>query len=172
MARVPRPWTGTMMKRAGLTTSAALVRVAGRHRLALAALPACLLMACATTGDVQAQDVGTGPTATSSAEVPASYPGPLHGHWMPKDVACPSPIDYDSDVLIVIDKERLAHYEDGNKPVRVRQVAAVPQVWVVESLLNVAGEGYDTPVTEVFVLSGTGLTIVGDEQVETYRKCD
>lgn len=87
-------------------------------------------------------------------------------------MACPSPINYDSDSLIAIDQDRLAHYEDGNKPIRVRQISTKPQAWAIESLLNVAGDGYDTPVTEVFVLGGGDLAIAGKDAVGTYRKCD
>lgn len=127
-------------------------------------------MACAT-GAARPQVAQEAPAASAST-AGTEYPEPLHGHWMPKDMACPSPINYDSDSLIVIDQGQLAHYEDGNKPVRVRQISNEPKGWVIESLLNVSGDGYDTPVTEIFVLGGGGLTIVGKDDVGTYRKCD
>src|SRR3546814_10350412 len=71
---------------------------------------------------------------------------------MPEDMACTSPINYDSDSLVVIDKDRLGHYEDANKPMEVRQISSEPQAWSIQSLLNVGGDGYDTPISEIFVL--------------------
>lgn len=159
-----------MENRISAIASPALVRAMSLHRLLLLIAAACLLMACGTTGVARAQI--TEPTAGTSTEVGVEYPEPLRGHWMPKDMACPVPINYDSDSLIVIDQGRLAHYEDGNKPVRVREISDEPQAWVIESLLNLAGDGYDIPVTEIFVLGGGGLTIAGKDEVGIYRKCD
>lgn len=140
---------------------------AGSHRLLLLLAAACLFVACGTTDAAR-----EGPVATPPVEAVAEYPEPLHGHWMPVSMACPSPVNYDSDSLIVIDKNRLAQYEDGNKVVRVRQISTQPRAWAIDSLLNIAGDGYDTPVTEVFVLGGSDLAIVGRDGVDTYRKCN
>lgn len=132
---------------------------ARRQRAALLVAATCVLLASAMTG-------------AAASDAASVYPEQLHGHWMPRDMGCPSPINYDSDALVVIDRDRLAHYEDANKPMKVRQVADAPQAWVIDSLLNVSGDGYDIPVTEVFVLAGSALTIVGTDIVDTYRKCE
>ena len=134
------------------------IRTYGAWRFRHVLVATCLLAACASTGATPADGL-------------ASYPAPLHGHWMPEDMQCP-PINYDSDSLTVIDAAGLGQYEHANKPVKVRQVAVEPQAWVIDSLLNISGDGYDVPVTEIFVLGGPGLTIVGSERVATLRKCD
>src|SRR3546814_676214 len=89
-----------------------------------------------------------------------------------KDMACTSPIKYDSDSLVVIDKDRLGHYEDANKTMEVRQSSSEPQAWSIQSLLNVGGDGYDTPISEIFVLGGRKLGIAGTDGVRVYQKCD
>lgn len=134
-------------------------RTSGVCRLHHVLAATCLLAACANSGATAADDVAT-------------YPDPLHGHWMPRDLECPVPINYDSDSLVVIDANGLGQYEDANKPVNVRQVAVEPRAWVIESLLNISGDGYDIPVTEMFVFGGRTLTIVGEDKVATLRKCD
>ena len=87
-------------------------------------------------------------------------------------MACTSPINYDGDSLVVIDKNRLGHYEDANIPVEVRQISSEPQAWSIQSLLNVGGDGYDTRVSEIFVLGGRKLGIVGTDGVRVFQKCD
>lgn len=137
---------------------------------ALSFVTTCLLASCGTTAAAQSQPVADG--AAAGATVTAEYPAKLHGNWMPSDMACTTPINYDSDVLVVIGKDHLGHYEDANKPVSVQQLSSDPKVWSIKSLLNVGGDGYDTPVTEVFVLGGRQLAIVNDDGIKTYQKCN
>src|SRR3546814_2484128 len=85
-------------------------------------------------------------------------------------MACTSPINYDSVSLVVIDKDRLGHYEDANKPMEVRQISSEPQAWSIQSPLNVGGDGYDTPISEIFVLGGRKLGIAGTDGVRVYQK--
>ncbi|MBJ6984204.1 hypothetical protein [Luteimonas sp. MC1750] len=114
-------------------------RTSGVCRLHHVLAATCLLAACANVG-------------ATAADAVATYPDSLHGHWMPRDLDCSVPINYDSDSLVVIDATGLGQYENANKPVNVRQVAAKPRAWVIESLLNISGDGDDTSVTEIFGL--------------------
>src|SRR3546814_4850788 len=108
----------------------------------------------------------------TNGPVAAEYPAQLRGHWMPEDMACTSPINYDSDSLVVIDKDRLGHYEDANKLLEVRQISSEPQAWSIQSLLNVGGDGYDTPISEIFVIRGCMLAFAVTVVVSVYQKCD
>jgi hypothetical protein len=130
---------------------------------------ASLLASCATTTAGASQ---TAASATAASTATAEYPTELHGHWMPVDLACTTPINYDSDVLVVIDKNQLGHYEDASKPVEVRKLSSAPHAWSIKSLLNVAGDGYDVPVSEVFVLGGRQLAIGGEHGIRSYQRCD
>src|SRR3546814_18340678 len=107
----------------------------------------------------------------TNGPVAAEYPAQLRGHWMPEDMACTSPINYDSDSLVVIDKDRLGHYEDANKPMEVRQISSEPQAWSIQSLLNVGGAASDTTLPEIFALGGSQLGIAGTARVRD-RKSD
>src|SRR3546814_2394185 len=92
------------------------------------------LCACGTTTASQS----TAPSRpAASMPAAAEYPAQLRGHWMPEDMACTSPINYDSDSLVVIDNNRLGHYEDASMPIEVRQISPEPQAWSIRSLLNV-----------------------------------
>src|SRR5690606_5455836 len=129
-----------------------------------------LLVSCGTT--TAARSPETASVAATGAEAAAEYPAQLRGHWMPEDMACTSPINYDSDSLVVIEKSRLGHYEDANTPIEVRQISSKPQAWSVQSLLNVGGDGYDTRISEIFVLGDRKLGIAGTDGVRAYQKCD
>lgn len=131
---------------------------------------ACLLASCGTA--TAARPLQPPDEAATGNEATAEYPAQLRGHWIPEDMACTSPINYDGDSLVVIDKNRLGHYEDANIPVEVRQISSEPQAWSIQSLLNVGGDGYDTRVSEIFVLGGRKLGIVGTDGVRVFQKCD
>lgn len=107
-----------------------------------------------------------------SASTAAEYPQQLRGNWMPTDMACTTPINHDSDVLVVITKNHLEHYEEANKPLEVRRISSDPHAWSVKSMLNFGGDGYNTPLSEVFVLGGLQLAIVGKNGAKTYQKCN
>jgi len=85
-------------------------------------------------------------------------------------MACTSPVNYDRDSLVVIEKSHLGHYEDANKPVKVQRISEEPLAWSIQSLLNVEGDGYDASVSEVFLLGGRELVIAGKDTAATYHK--
>lgn len=150
-------------------------RTAGRSRqpfpsaLAPGSLPlpcvlaACLLVACSGTDAARAEGTGAGA---------AGYPAPLRGRWILQGVACPPPQAADSDSLIVVGQDAIVRYEDASRAVRVHQLSVRPAVWAIDSLLDVAGGGVGAPVTEVFVLGDTRLSIVGRDGAATYERCD
>lgn len=119
-----------------------------------------LLAACSSAAEPRA------PTWTS-------YPKALHGNWMPQDMACPVPINHDSDVLVVISDKILSNYEESSKPVRVTTIkpGTSPAMWSIDAYLNIAGDGYDTKTTEIFLLAGDQLVIADKEHVRTYHRC-
>lgn len=130
----------------------------------------CLLVSCGTTTTARSAKTASG--SATGTEAAAEYPVQLRGHWMPEDMACTSPNNYDSDSLVVIDKNRLGHYEDANVPIEVRQISSEPQAWSIQSLLNVGGDGHDTRISEIFVLGGHKLGIAGTDGVRVFQKCD
>lgn len=144
-------------------------RVACFQRAILATV-VCALASCGTT--VRAQEkaaASDSPDASTSAE----YPQALRGHWMPADMACTKPVNYDSDVLLVIGRDTFGHYEEANKPVAVQRLSAEPDAWMIKSLLNVGGDGYDIPVSEIFVLAGNDQLAIGSkDDIKTYRRCN
>src|SRR3546814_14635290 len=115
------------------------------------------LCACGTTTASQS----AAPPHPTNVPVAAEYHAQLRGHWMPEDMACTSPINYDSDRLVVIDKDRLGHYEDANKHMEVRKLSSELQAWSIQSLLKVGGDGFDTPISEIFGIGGRKLGIAG-----------
>src|SRR3546814_21058332 len=98
------------------------------------------LCACGTT----TASPSAPPPHPTNVPVAAEYPAQLRGHWMPEDMACTSPINYDSDILVVIDKDRLGHYKDENKTREVRKISSDPTAWSSQTLHNVGGQGFDT----------------------------
>lgn len=142
------------------------VRRAPCSHAVLLTVAAWLLGSCGTTAAEQSRPGAGGATAT------AEYPAELRGHWVPVDMACTTPMNYDSDVLVVIDRNNLGHYEDASKPVEVRKLSSDPHTWAIKSLLNIGGDGYDTPVSEVFALGGAMLVVVSKDGIKTYQKCD
>src|SRR3546814_11284700 len=129
--------------------------------------PGWSLCACGTPNASQS----AGPSRPAAGmPAAAEYPAPLRGRWMPEDMACTSPINYDSDSLVVIDNNRLGHYEDASMPIEVRQISPEPQAWSIRSLLNVGGDGYDTPISDILVLGGGKLGIAGTDGVRVYQK--
>ncbi len=115
--------------------------------------------------------------ACSSAAQPKSptwtrYPKALHGNWMPQDMQCPVPINHDSDVLVVISDKVLNNYEESRKPVHVTPIkrGPAPIAWSIDAYLNM-GDGYDTKVTEVFLVTGDQLVIADEERARTYHRC-
>lgn len=140
------------------------------RRTTPALLVGCLLVSCGTTTAARSPETASG--AAIGTEPTAEYPAQLRGHWMPEDMACTSPVNHDSDSLVVIDKSRLGHYEDANMPIEVRQISSEPQAWSIRSLLNIGGDGYDTRISEIFVLGGRKLGIAGTDGVRVFQKCD
>lgn len=131
--------------------------IAFRSILAAGAL---LLVACASAAEPK------DPAWTS-------YPKQLRGNWMPQGMACPVPINHDGDALVVISGKVLSNYEDSSKPSRISEIKSGPGplVWSIDSYLNVAGDGYDTKVTEIFLLAGDQLVIADKERVRTFHRC-
>lgn len=126
----------------------------------------CVLASCATSSAAHE------PAAEPGNTIAASFPEELHGHWMPTDLACTTPVNYDSDVLVVIDRDRLTHYEDSNKPVAVRRLSTDPDTWSITSLLGLGGEANDILVSEVFMLSGRQLAVGSKGGIKSYQRCD
>jgi hypothetical protein len=124
------------------------------------ALGALLLAACSSAAEPKS------PTWTS-------YPKRLHGNWMPQDMECPVPLNHDSDALVVISEKILNNYEESSKPIRVTAIkpGPAPAVWSIDSYLNVAGDGYDTKITEIFLVTGDQLVIADKERARTYHRC-
>lgn len=140
-----------------------------RHMLVVAAL-ACMTSSCGSTR------AATTPRAGNTKEVAPSaiteYPEPLIGHWIPVDQSCTTPVNYDSDSLVVIKKALLGRYEDTSRPTQVRLLSADPPVWAITSLLSIGGDRYDAPVNEVFSLGGDQLAITGSHDILHYKKCE
>src|SRR3546814_4039432 len=90
----------------------------------------CLLVSCGTTTAARSPETASG--AAIGTETTAEYPVQLRGRWMPEDMACTSPINYDSDSLVVIDKSRLGNYEDADIPIDVRQDSSETQEWAIQ----------------------------------------
>ena len=109
-------------------------------------------------------------TAHAKNGAPA-YPIQIRGTWMPDDISCSSPVNYDSDSLIDIGRNVLGHYEDSSKVTRALQISKTPAAWKIDSLLNVGGDGYHEKVSEIFILSGDNLIIAGSDGFETYSRC-
>lgn len=109
--------------------------------------------------------------AEPKAQAWTSYPKALHGNWMPQDMACPVPINYDSDALVVISDKALNNYEESSKPVRVTMISSAPAAWSIDSYLNVSGDGYDTKITEIFLVTDDQLVIADKEHARTYHRC-
>lgn len=112
-----------------------------------------------------------GTTTADAKNSTANYAEAILGTWMPEDVACSSPVNYDSDSLIDIGRNELGYYEDLGKATHVVQVSETPPAWRIDSLLNVGGDGYNRKVSELFVLSGDRLIIAGTDGFETYARC-
>src|SRR3546814_19261375 len=95
------------------------------------------LCACGTTTASQS----AAPPHPTNVPVAAEYPAPLRGHWMPEDMACTSPINYDSASRVGLYKDRLGHYEDANKHMEVRQLSTEHQAVSIVTLQNDEGDG-------------------------------
>lgn len=90
---------------------------------------------------------------------------------MPKEMGCPTPINYDSEVLLSIDAGMLGQYENTSKPLRVEQTAQQPPTWRILSTFSPGTGEYEGEDTIVFTLSDGTLAIRTGDTTSSYTKC-
>jgi len=107
---------------------------------------------------------------TNAKERSPVYPKQLLGTWEMGYEPCKAPGNPDSDGRILIEERVHFGYEDSSTPVRILQISRSPLAWKISSLLDI--DGYVSTQHEIYVLSGTHLTIVGTESSNIYTRCD
>lgn len=133
-------------------------------------------LAVAGVGNRQVDPAGTHAPhdvapAMETAAVSSRYPKEILGAWVPDGTTCGTPINYDSETLLLIDEEMMGQYENTNRPLEVSRLSSHPGVWKIASEASPGTGEYSGRYTEVFVLSGIKLTIASDKESSIFVRC-
>jgi hypothetical protein len=109
--------------------------------------------------------------ATETAATLSKYPKEILGEWVPDGTTCGTPINYDSETLLLVDEEIMGQYENTNRPLEVRRLSNRPKVWKIVSEASPGTGEYSGRYTEIFVLSGIKLTIASDKESSIFVRC-
>jgi len=134
-----------------------------------------------TTNDTRAEKITTiqsstpsdvTVTGTSETQEATQYPKQIHGKWMEGATTCRSPINYDSEMLLIIDPDMLGQYENTSKPITVDQISNHPPTWKVISTVSPGTAEYSGRYIEIFTLIGSQLKIKFNGATTTYTRCN
>jgi hypothetical protein len=153
------------------TALSVLVLAADMHRLLLLLAAACLLMACGTTGAAQSQGVQDAPAASAPTEAVPEYPAPMRGVWMPEDVGCSDPLNYDSEVLLSVGADMLGQYENTAKPLRVETIGEHPPAWRILSTFSPGTGEYEGSESIVYSVDGDTMIIDNGKAKAVFTRC-
>lgn len=95
----------------------------------------------------------------------------MRGVWMPKDLGCPTPLNYDSEVLLSVGADMLGQYENTTKPLRVETLAGRPSTWRILSTFSPGTGEYEGSENIVYRVEGDTLTIDNGKAKEVFTKC-
>ena len=109
------------------------------------------------------------PSASNSHSI--QYPAALRGAWMPKDIGCPTPINYDSESLLLIEADILGQYENTSKPLRIEQLSQRPLSWRIVAASDLGSGEYEGEERSTFTLAGNTLSIASDNVKFDYVRC-
>ena len=90
---------------------------------------------------------------------------------MPKDIGCPTPINYDSESLLLIEADILGQYENTSKPLRIEQLSQRPLSWRIVTASDLGSGEYEGEERSTFTLAGNTLSIASDNVKLDYVRC-
>lgn len=110
-------------------------------------------------------------TETETSAPAAKYPVAMHGVWMPKDLGCPDPINYDSETLLSVGADMLGQYENTTKPLQVEAIGENPPAWRILSTFSPGTGEYEGSENIVYNVDGDTMTIDNGEAKSVFTRC-